>query len=201
MLTGRLRFGFLPVVSLAAYWLTMLHNAPMSALVWFNFAHLHPVVSRLVPDSLAEWSIIPSATTPIRAANSEPPATAAAAAAAGASPHSQLPLAALHKWSLAELSVVFVSASMSGGLAAMLTLPLDVLRTRLQTSESAQASLRTTWTDLRRERGWKGFYSGWRPRLTSAATQSALLMTLYEVLKRVCIREGDDDQDTHKHQP
>jgi hypothetical protein len=170
-----------------------MHNAPMSALVWFTFSQVHPRLSKLVPASLAEWSNITSSSRILSQDGATPSSSSSSSASS-----KLLPLAAYSKWNLAELSVVFLSASLSGGFASMMTLPLDVLKTRLQNSDRMDATVRNTWTQLRNERGWKGFMAGWRPRLTTSAFQSGMLMTLYEVLKRVCVREGED---AHRHTP
>ena len=213
------------------YWVTLMQNAPMSALVWFTFAEIHPRLSKL-PIAAKQWISTISSTSPSTALTPPPSSTpiippsitlpptihhhsptpplntsslsttfpSSSSSSVSSSPH----LSSHHdhlpgKWDVTELGVVFVSAALAGGFASVMTLPLDVLRTRLQTSMNPNATVVSTFHDIRQQRGWSGFMSGSRPRLFGQAMSAATLMTVYEILKRVCLRE-DDQHDGHKHQ-
>lgn len=137
----------------------------MSALVWGSFGSIHPVLRDAV-ESLR--------------------ATLSSSSSSAASPPRLHP--ALRKWDLQELSCVFVSAGCSAAVAASCTVPLDVIKTRLQASRDKHATVRSTLRALLAERGWIGLTSGLNARLASAMPTSALLMVAFECLKRATIR-------------
>jgi len=157
------------------YFLTLMHNAPMSAMVWGTFEHLHPQTRRMFKMlGRALWPAAPA--TPDQPAKLHP---------------------SLIKWDVKELMMVGLSAGTAGGIASTCTLPLDVVKTRLQASRDPSATVRSTWRALLAERGWRGLHAGLSARLASAVPTSALLMMCFEALKRATIRE-DAEPDVQK---
>lgn len=77
----------------------------------------------------------------------------------------------------------------AGGLAAGVTTPLDVIKTRLMTQTGRPASERYAgWADAARrihaEEGWGGLFAGIRPRVTWIALGGAVFIGSFEELKR-----------------
>ncbi|CAM9833180.1 unnamed protein product, partial [Discosporangium mesarthrocarpum] len=75
----------------------------------------------------------------------------------------------------------------TGMTTAALTNPLDVLRTRLQV-EGKRGDNRTIGSEFRvlmREDGHRGLMRGLGPRLVAMAPASALVITVYELIKRL----------------
>ncbi|GFH10146.1 mitochondrial carrier, partial [Haematococcus lacustris] len=70
----------------------------------------------------------------------------------------------------------------AGACAAVVTTPLDVLKTQLQCSHgcSLSGALRT----VLQARGWPGLLAGLRPRVLQASIQSAVFFTAFEALKK-----------------
>lgn len=158
-----------------------MHNAPMSALVWGTYGSIHPVLRDAVESLRGRLSA----------------ATASASAPSNAPPRLH---PALRKWDLQELATVFVSAGCSAAVAASVTVPLDVIKTRLQASRDRHATVRSTIRSLLQERGWLGFTSGLNARLASAMPTSALLMVAFECLKRATIRADAEPEQTQLYQ-
>jgi len=88
----------------------------------------------------------------------------------------------------------FFSTGISGMIAAMVTQPLDVVKTRLQTQSVAGASdtaevrvrysgLLSTAVLIHREEGFRGLFRGTVPRLAFAAPSAAMCWGTYEVMK------------------
>jgi hypothetical protein len=85
-----------------------------------------------------------------------------------------------------------IGGGISGAVSAVATSPMDVVRTRLQVSERAGASLRSAAQNVLRESGPRGFWNGCTARMMGMVPSTALLLTSYELLKRLCLR--DDSQ-------
>ena len=84
------------------------------------------------------------------------------------------------------------SALLSGVTSAVLTNPLDVVKTRLQVANRQQGgqqpSFRAIAQKLIAEEGPKGMLRGVAPRITSTALWSTCMVTTYEFLKRTCLK-------------
>ncbi len=84
------------------------------------------------------------------------------------------------------------SALLSGVTSAILTNPLDVVKTRLQVAirqqGGQQPSFRAIAQKLIAEEGPKGLLRGVAPRITSTALWSTCMVTTYEFLKRTCLK-------------
>ncbi|KAL0601827.1 Solute carrier family 25 member 39 [Plecturocebus cupreus] len=84
----------------------------------------------------------------------------------------------------------FVAGSISGTVAAMLTLPFDVVKTQCQVTLGATEAMRvtllhmdSTWLLLRRiraESGTRGCFAVFLPRIIKAAPSCAITISNYE---------------------
>ncbi|KAI3997502.1 hypothetical protein MKX01_008109 [Papaver californicum] len=94
------------------------------------------------------------------------------------------------------MAVQGLSAAMAGGFSALITMPLDTIKTRLQVldgcgneSEStrslAQPTIRQTVRNLVKEGGWSACYRGLGPRWVSSSFSATTMITTYELLKRL----------------
>lgn len=72
-----------------------------------------------------------------------------------------------------------LSGSLAGICATIFTNPLDVVKTRVQCSESPRTVL-TICREILSESGWRGFYSGIVPRLLSSVPRSVFSLVAYE---------------------
>ncbi|XP_051183148.1 uncharacterized protein [Lolium perenne] len=94
----------------------------------------------------------------------------------------------------ALMAVQGASAALAGGAAALVTMPLDTVKTRLQVMETdgmaARPTLGSTMRGLLKEGGWAACYRGLGPRWGSMSLSAATMVTTYEVLKRLSAKEG-----------
>ena len=95
--------------------------------------------------------------------------------------------------SSSEVVAVQTSAALLAGCtSAILTNPLDVVKTRLQVASrqrsGQQPSFRAIAQQLLAEEGAKGLLRGVAPRITSTALWSTCMVTTYEFLKRTCLK-------------
>eukprot|EP00916_Digyalum_oweni_P002261 GHVL01004117.1.p1 GENE.GHVL01004117.1~~GHVL01004117.1.p1 ORF type:complete len:310 (-),score=23.67 GHVL01004117.1:973-1902(-) len=97
---------------------------------------------------------------------------------------------------LANLYLYFVSAGLSAVLAAAMTNPLDVVKTRLQTQDLLlrpnfnfdsikYKNFLTTTLAIWKEAGMAGFFRGCIPRMTVNAPSAAICWGTYESLKHL----------------
>ena len=81
--------------------------------------------------------------------------------------------------------------------------PLDVVKTQLQiagnnTNTAHLGALQMIKMVYARE-GVKGFWRGAVPRVANVALWGTCMVTTYEVLKRLCVRDDELESDTFKH--
>jgi len=90
------------------------------------------------------------------------------------------------------MAVQGASAALAGGASALVTMPLDTVKTRLQVmGAGARApTLAAAARDLVREGGWAACYRGLGPRWASMSLSAATMVTAYEFLKRLSAKEG-----------
>ncbi|KAL6596352.1 hypothetical protein ACP70R_047716 [Stipagrostis hirtigluma subsp. patula] len=93
------------------------------------------------------------------------------------------------------MAVQGASAAVAGGAAALVTMPLDTVKTRLQVMEADAAAatrptLASTVRDLLKEGGWAACYRGLGPRWGPMSLSAATMVTTYEFLKRLSAKEG-----------
>ncbi|XP_029068984.1 solute carrier family 25 member 39 isoform X3 [Monodon monoceros] len=89
-----------------------------------------------------------------------------------------------------SVGISFVAGGISGTVAAILTLPFDVVKTQRQVALGAVGAVRvtpphadSTWLLLRRiraESGTRGLFAGFLPRIIKAAPSCAIMISTYE---------------------
>lgn len=85
------------------------------------------------------------------------------------------------------MGVQGASAACAGGMTALVTTPLDTVKTRLQVTtgiENKKPSARETVASLIKEGGWRACYKGLGPRWAMMAMSATTMITTYEFLKR-----------------
>eukprot|EP00252_Welwitschia_mirabilis_P015815 TRINITY_DN3514_c0_g1_i1.p1 TRINITY_DN3514_c0_g1~~TRINITY_DN3514_c0_g1_i1.p1 ORF type:complete len:336 (-),score=46.46 TRINITY_DN3514_c0_g1_i1:256-1263(-) len=86
------------------------------------------------------------------------------------------------------------SAAMAGGFTAVVTTPLDTIKTRLQVLEG-EKNKRPTIVDtvrtLIKEGGWGACYRGLGPRWATMSMSATTMITTYEFLKRMSTKRQD----------
>lgn len=88
------------------------------------------------------------------------------------------------------MAVQGLSAAMAGGVSALITMPLDTIKTRLQVLDGDEngrkgPTLGHTVRNLVREGGWLACYRGLGPRCASMSMSATTMITTYEFLKRL----------------
>eukprot|EP01116_Phalansterium_solitarium_P024152 TRINITY_DN8763_c0_g1_i1.p2 TRINITY_DN8763_c0_g1~~TRINITY_DN8763_c0_g1_i1.p2 ORF type:complete len:305 (+),score=78.55 TRINITY_DN8763_c0_g1_i1:101-1015(+) len=76
----------------------------------------------------------------------------------------------------------------AGSMAAAITNPFDVVKTRLQTQGDVgkhYKGMLDTIQTIYAEEGWAGFMRGWKPRVAQHSMSAALLWLTYEYVKNV----------------
>ncbi|XP_076898129.1 uncharacterized protein LOC143551619 [Bidens hawaiensis] len=96
------------------------------------------------------------------------------------------------------MAVQGVSAAMAGGVSALVTMPLDTIKTRLQVLDNNNNNNRKgptigqTVRNLVREGGWMAFYRGLGPRWASMSMSATTMITTYELLKRLSTKNQEN---------
>ncbi|XP_074588947.1 uncharacterized protein LOC141844864 [Curcuma longa] len=92
----------------------------------------------------------------------------------------------------AVMAVQGVSAAVAGGASAVITMPLDTIKTRMQVldGEGERMTIGRTVRSLLREGGWGACYRGLGPRWASMSLSAATMITTYELLKRLSTKES-----------
>ncbi|XAR49906.1 hypothetical protein NMG60_11004089 [Bertholletia excelsa] len=90
-----------------------------------------------------------------------------------------------------------VSAAMAGGVSALITMPLDTIKTRLQVLDGDENGRRgptigQTVRNLVREGGWMACFRGLGPRWASMSMSATTMITTYEFLKRLSAKNQDN---------
>ncbi|WOL03919.1 solute carrier family 25 member 44-like isoform X1 [Canna indica] len=85
-----------------------------------------------------------------------------------------------------------VSAAMAGGAAAVVTMPLDTIKTRMQVLDGGgqKVTVGRTVRSLLREGGWRACYRGLGPRWASTSLSATTMITTYEFLKRLSAKDA-----------
>ncbi|XP_030655199.1 solute carrier family 25 member 39 isoform X5 [Nomascus leucogenys] len=101
-----------------------------------------------------------------------------------------------------SVGMSFVAGGISGTVAAVLTLPFDVVKTQRQVALGVMEAVRvnplhvdSTWLLLRRiraESGTKGLFAGFLPRIIKAAPSCAIMISTYEFGKSFFQRLNQD---------
>ncbi|KAI3727342.1 hypothetical protein L1987_67155 [Smallanthus sonchifolius] len=97
------------------------------------------------------------------------------------------------------MAVQGVSAAMAGGVSALVTMPLDTIKTRLQVLDNSEdnngrkgPTIGQTVRNLVREGGWMALYRGLGPRWASMSMSATTMITTYELLKRLSTKNQED---------
>ncbi|KAK1314484.1 hypothetical protein QJS10_CPA06g02465 [Acorus calamus] len=100
--------------------------------------------------------------------------------------------------SKAVVVVQGASAALAGGMAALITMPLDTIKTRMQVMDSGDdgrggrgLSVGQTVRSLLKEGGWTACYRGLGPRWASMSVSATTMITTYEFLKRLSTKRID----------
>ncbi|KAK3030906.1 hypothetical protein RJ639_036644 [Escallonia herrerae] len=94
------------------------------------------------------------------------------------------------------MAVQGVSAAMAGGVSALITMPLDTIKTRLQVLDGDEYGRRVptvgqTVRNLVKEGGWTACYRGLGPRWASMSMSATTMITTYEFLKRLSAKNQE----------
>ncbi|KAG4939966.1 hypothetical protein JHK82_045676 [Glycine max] len=94
------------------------------------------------------------------------------------------------------MAVQGVSAAVAGGMSALITMPLDTIKTRLQVLDGDENGRRgptamQTVRSLVREGGWMACYRGLGPRWASMSMSATTMITTYELLKRLSAKNQE----------
>lgn len=94
------------------------------------------------------------------------------------------------------MAVQGVSAAMAGGMSALITMPLDTIKTRLQVMDGDENGRRAptamqTVRSLVKEGGWMACYRGLGPRWASMSVSATTMITTYEFLKRLSTKNQE----------
>ncbi|KAK4778059.1 hypothetical protein SAY87_018246 [Trapa incisa] len=95
------------------------------------------------------------------------------------------------------VAVQGVSAALAGGVSALITMPLDTIKTRLQVLDGEENGRRGcptvghTLRNLIKEGGWAACYRGLVPRWASMSMSATTMITTYEFLKRLSAKNQD----------
>ncbi|XP_058078794.1 uncharacterized protein LOC131227103 [Magnolia sinica] len=94
------------------------------------------------------------------------------------------------------MAVQGLSAAMAGGVSALITMPLDTIKTRLQVLDGEENGRRPptigqTVRNLVREGGWAACYRGLGPRWASMSVSATTMITTYEFLKRLSAKRQE----------
>ncbi|CAH9076911.1 unnamed protein product [Cuscuta europaea] len=88
-----------------------------------------------------------------------------------------------------------VSAAIAGGVSALITMPLDTIKTRVQVMDGGDGrkgpSVRQTLRNLVKEGGWGACYRGLGPRWASMSMSATTMITTYEFLKRLSTKNQE----------
>ncbi|KAL2539112.1 Mitochondrial substrate carrier family protein [Abeliophyllum distichum] len=94
------------------------------------------------------------------------------------------------------MAVQGASAAMAGGVSALITMPLDTIKTRLQVLDGDEngrkgPSIGQTVRNLVKEGGWMACYRGLGPRWASMSMSATTMITTYEFLKRLSAKNRE----------
>nr|GMD45880.1 solute carrier family 25 member 44-like [Ipomoea batatas] len=98
----------------------------------------------------------------------------------------------------AVVAVQGVSATLASGVSALVTMPLDTIKTRLQVldgdgTERRAPTVRQTVRNLVKEGGFSACYRGLGPRWASMSMSATTMITTYEFLKRLSTKNQPGD--------
>lgn len=94
------------------------------------------------------------------------------------------------------MAVQGVSAAMAGGVSALITMPMDTIKTRMQVLDGDDngrkgPTIGQTVRNLVKEGGWTACYRGLGPRCASMSMSATTMITTYEFLKRLSAKNQE----------
>eukprot|EP00050_Salpingoeca_kvevrii_P021896 m.117519 g.117519 ORF g.117519 m.117519 type:complete len:335 (-) comp9519_c0_seq2:803-1807(-) len=92
-------------------------------------------------------------------------------------------------------SYAFASGAVCGSIAAILTLPFDVIKTHMQSTlgdapSSKFDSATKIFRDILSKQGWQGLFVGIIPRIAKVAPACAIMISTYEASKAFFLRRN-----------
>lgn len=185
---------------------TLARDVPFSGLYWFMLEPIRAALLAAPLPSAAAAATTTSATATFRVDRATSHSAAAAAAAASDTAirgdvaavassvaeegagvvHQQTAAAGVSQQRLVAANVI--AGAVSGGLAAAITTPFDVVKTRQQLAVHGSAGghklgLAATLQDIYQAEGPRGLFTGLGPRAARAAPACAIVVAMYEWLK------------------
>ena len=103
--------------------------------------------------------------------------------------------------SRATVAVQGLCAAMASGVSAIITMPLDTVKTRLQVLDGEENGRRRPLTvvqtvrNLVKEGGFRACYRGLAPRWASMSLSATTMITTYEFLKRMSTKRQEENRD------
>ena len=165
--------------------ISLVTYAPSSAIWWSSYSTYRELFSSLLLVAGPAQAAAATATASLDVAAPRPagspvaasPSTSAVESASG----------------VGEVLVQVLSGVLSGGTTAMLTNPLDMIKTRMQVRDIAKGTapptVRGVFLEILRQYGVWGFFRGVAPRMASSALWGTSMVSVYEFLKRSCKKE------------
>jgi adenine nucleotide transporter 17 len=80
-------------------------------------------------------------------------------------------------------AMVFITGAISKALASMFTYPYQILKTNLQANKGRSIGQFELFKEIFESKGFKGFYRGFAPKLSTTVINSALMLLFYERLQ------------------
>lgn len=90
-----------------------------------------------------------------------------------------------------EALVHFLSGALSGTFAAILTTPMDVIKTQIQSTTTGKKRIMETAQTIIRQDGMPGFFRGVTPRVSKVAPACAIMITCYEFFKHLFAKQNE----------
>ena len=189
------------------YPISVMTYSPTSAVVWSTFSLVQAPVNAAVHRALGRPQLQqrrPATTTAAsRLSRASADSTSTSSSSSSSSPSSPAssttrPPAtrslADDRWTDVgpSMATSLISGAISGSIAAVATNPLDLMRTRMQTIMPAGSTVADTAKKVFETNGVLGFWRGASARAMSMTPTAALLMTAYDLLKRISIKKNED---------
>ncbi|KAM3589791.1 Carrier protein, mitochondrial [Umbelopsis sp. WA50703] len=95
---------------------------------------------------------------------------------------------------MTEFKMAFAAGAISGMIAAVLTTPFDVVKTRLQVGSREERRMLNSIKDILNTEGIRGLYRGCIPRLAKIAPSCAIMISSYELGKMFFARKRAQEQ-------